>query len=822
MRLKLAVLLCLFLGAVSNASGQCGQQVSDGAGVFGAGTTRVQDAVNKLTSETGAEVYVFTIHSMGSAPSLKEYVIKLIETCPAWQASDGRTKLNLIVVANAVSNRKTAIIYGDQWKPSLDPAVARIQESNMNPRFKAGDTAGGFVAGLTEINRLTMAQLHPPVQSAPTPLPAATPAPAQPSTTTNVDFSSFGRFLFYIFLLIAVGIGLYALYRVVGQLITARAKKRLAQHQAVVAKQETASRVVEADRTLSDLRGKIESLSSGVSESDLKRARNFFTEAESRYASAMSNFGFLGQTSVDPEKSSQTTGQYEAIGAKYNVILNLFHQMDDSCNGAKKELRELETLVENGPEQVSMTTTAVESAASVLLEVKQRGLKVERAQLSLDKANSALLEAKTALGALCLKDATKLCSEAQVSAMEAITSAQDEVKTRDRIENAIKLFEEALGAVPAQIQSFEQKYNDLLRRFGTVNLRVFTDHATLAGEHVSGAKLELGKAKARFATGDFATADKRLAAANKRLQMAAELLGTIDQAGDQLKKADIACPILMRKGQKKCEEISSYLSEHAAVLGTVFDGRLNALRSTLGDINAYLEIGEVGLLSVFEQVTAVNQRCEKLLEDATAEVARVETERKDALDSLREAELNVRKFSQYCQRHKLAGLLLVKKDMAGAEKALRDAQNASLACEQKKHAATASKHAVKGLTKAKEHVEEKEASRRSKQKSRAQRRSSGDSNIILIPEDGTSVAYEAEIDSGLGSQSSSPSRSSSPGRSSSSGGSSDWGSSRGGSSSGGSSDWGGSSGGGYSGGDSSWGGGSSDSGGGSSGGDSSY
>lgn len=822
MRLKLAVLLLLFLGAVPSASGQCGQQVYDGAGVLGAGTARVQDAVNKLSSETGAEVYVFTVDSMGSAPSLKEYVIKLIETCPAWQASDGRTKLNLIVVANSVSNRKTAIIYGDQWKPSLDPAVERIQVNNINPRFKAGDKAGGFVAGLTEINRLTMAQLHPPVQSAPAPLPAATPAADQPSTTTNVDFSGFGRFLFYIFLLIAVGIGLYALYRLVGKLLTASSKRRLAKHEAIVAKQEAASRVVEADRTLSDLRGQIENLASAVSEADLKRARNFFAEAESRYASAMSNFGFLGQTSVDPDKSGQTTGQYEAIGAKYKVVLNLFHQMDDSCNGAKLELRELEGLVENGPEQVSMATTAVESAITAVEAIKQGGLKVEGAESCLAKANSLLLEAKTALGALRLKDAMKLSSDVQSMAMSAIVSAEGEVKTRDRIENAIKLLEEALGAVPAQIQSFEQKYNDLLRRFGTVNLRVFTDHATLAGEHVSGAKLELGKAKARFATGDFATADKRLAAANKRLQMAAELLGTIDQAGGQLQKADIACPILMRKGQKKCEEISAYLSEHSAVLGTVFDGRLNALRSALGDIDAYLAIGEVGLLSVFEQVTAVNQRCEKLLEDATAEVVRVETERQAAVDSLREAEMNVTKLSQYCQRHKVSGLRVVKNSLADAEKSLRDAQNASLACEQTKHATTASKYAVKGLTKAKEHVEEKEASRRSTQKSRAQRRNYGDSSIVLVPEDGASSVSEEDISSGLGSQSQSPSRSSSPGRSSSSGGSSDWGSSSGGSSSGGSSDWGSSSGGGYSGGDSSWGGGSSDSGGGSSGGDSSY
>ena len=68
-----------------------------------------------------------------------------------------------MIFEESATNRGAALYFGTQWSTPLEQNsnFTRIQTEVMNPRFRDGDFAGGFVAGINETYRLLDQHLNP-------------------------------------------------------------------------------------------------------------------------------------------------------------------------------------------------------------------------------------------------------------------------------------------------------------------------------------------------------------------------------------------------------------------------------------------------------------------------------------------------------------------------------------------------------------------------------------------------------------------------------------------------------------------------------------
>jgi uncharacterized membrane protein YgcG len=181
--LGLVALIMLLLGSTSRGSAQanCDEILVDAAEVFS--DAAPLEAIADRLSLQGADAYIRTIKSSGTAGDLDAYAEQLIRECAAWRDENGDRKENLLLVMIAVDDRKTGIYYGKQWNNALDDQWLQIQQTEMNPRFREGDFTGGFVAGLEAIEqRIQPTALPTPIQEAALlATPQATTAAATPT-----------------------------------------------------------------------------------------------------------------------------------------------------------------------------------------------------------------------------------------------------------------------------------------------------------------------------------------------------------------------------------------------------------------------------------------------------------------------------------------------------------------------------------------------------------------------------------------------------------------------------------------------------------------
>jgi uncharacterized membrane protein YgcG len=175
----------------------CGSIVVDQAGVFKPTEfAAVVDASNNLI-DNGADVRVRTV---GPTSNLDIDEKNLERVCQSWQSPNGGRKSTLIVLMVSPQSHKAGIYIGESWKPALAAHWNRIKTDYMNPHFKTGDFAGGFIATEQQLAaRITASRdeaIHPAV-----------------TTTTTVnqaeDLSGLWRVFGWLIVLGAIGVAIW-------------------------------------------------------------------------------------------------------------------------------------------------------------------------------------------------------------------------------------------------------------------------------------------------------------------------------------------------------------------------------------------------------------------------------------------------------------------------------------------------------------------------------------------------------------------------------------------------------------------------------------
>ncbi|QXC61897.1 TPM domain-containing protein [Aquihabitans sp. G128] len=157
----------------------CDQLVWDPAGELG-DDPAVEDAAFAFQDE-GADVRVRVEGPTDGDIDARQRDLEA--ACPGWTVGGDRPA-NRVLVMVQPSARTTGLWYGADWASDLEGRWEAVQEDVMNPRFRAGDVAGGLAAGLAELRQ-------PSYRSSPAVDFGDTPSASQERSASSSSSGSF-------------------------------------------------------------------------------------------------------------------------------------------------------------------------------------------------------------------------------------------------------------------------------------------------------------------------------------------------------------------------------------------------------------------------------------------------------------------------------------------------------------------------------------------------------------------------------------------------------------------------------------------------------
>jgi hypothetical protein len=137
--LLLLMAIAFWLLALPVAAQGRGVRIDDPGNRLGGQAGAVRDAAQRL-ADAGADVVVVVSDAANRA-----------ESDQAVQQLVGSITPTRIIFFVAPQAEQTSLRYGSRWIETLDPVQRQVQAEQMNPRFAAGDLAGGLIAGIDAV-----------------------------------------------------------------------------------------------------------------------------------------------------------------------------------------------------------------------------------------------------------------------------------------------------------------------------------------------------------------------------------------------------------------------------------------------------------------------------------------------------------------------------------------------------------------------------------------------------------------------------------------------------------------------------------------------
>ncbi len=316
----LVVLMSLLCSPSIWASNQCDDVIIDGAKILKDGSDKVSAAASRLVN-AGAAVRVRTVEDRGSFPTIDKMHEAMVEKCPSWQAKDGGTRNNLVVVWVSKKTQETALKFGGQWRVQLDKAWPQIVSGTMNPRFRDGDFSGGIAKGLGDVTTL---------------ITASSVARSGPTTIQQAsDYSGLWTVFGWIVGLSALGalswFG-YMQYR-------RREVASAAQQKAKIARGRCSDAILSIESDLDMLR--LRSRSSRITLSDVNRAQvmQLLVDADNSYQRGSRAFSSLNGAS-NPDNERWTEAQYLNAESAFSEAYRHFEAAQAGMTRAKRLMDE--------------------------------------------------------------------------------------------------------------------------------------------------------------------------------------------------------------------------------------------------------------------------------------------------------------------------------------------------------------------------------------------------------------------------------------------------------------------------------------------------
>ena len=432
--LSILLLLIVSLDAAAFAQTNCDAIIVDDGNFFGSNIDRVDEAAQRLLG-LGVEVRIRTMRSLGGAGNLDSYEALQRDQCASWRSPEGTRKNTLVVFMMYVesqTNRGTGLYYGGQWDSTLgrNTTHLRIQTEFMNPRFRDGDFAGGFVAGINETYRVINQHLNPPVSG---------------------GSGSFGSALVYIALIIAAMVLVWWAISFGLRRRRERAENEAAQNDAIAERQRVTEALLdltsssEGISTLDMLEARVNKLLPMVAPSTGDPISFRLKELKHVVEGIQSAVADLATTASDPTHEKLGTEVYESIHARYQVQ----YEKITSARGEVVEIRaaidSAAEMAERAPELLEAARSGMASIEDALKGAEQQGFKISELETRKRALELKLEEASYAIEERALDRAARLTDEVSEATKSLVKYAQD-------LPNIKKSLSDEIGELAARIE----------------------------------------------------------------------------------------------------------------------------------------------------------------------------------------------------------------------------------------------------------------------------------------------------------------------------------------------------------------------------------
>lgn len=643
------VLALLLIGGFSKTPYSRAQEINcdaivfDEAGVFKPDISAVEAEAQNL-SALGVEVRVRTVNrtgSLGDDNALDKFEKTLEEGCNSWQATGGERKNNLVVVMVAVENRLTGLYYGEQWEKTLDKAFDGIIDDRMNPRFRDGDFAGGFVNGIKEVERVVNLQLNPPA-----------PGSSDGGTTNNnFDFSGVGKVLGIIFAIILAIVLAFVGFAVFSRWSKSREDRRGAQQKARDVKNKSGSKVNEVLADLSQLEVLVTSIQSQVSEEDSKKLKEVFSNAQELSSQASAEFSGL-EGSADPE-ASLTVAEYESIEENYSQVNSIAVRAIAAVNEAKSELRVLQEAVANAPKKVEEIPPLVAVANSAISRAKSQGFNCADLEKRVIEAQNKVSKAQTAFGDKRFTQGSQLVVEAEEILSAVTASAKDLPDQKAKVEKAIADLESRIEATKTSITAGKNVFDQIEADFPPESYRNVAGNGTESVKRVNTADSALTAAKTAVAMSvqDWAGAESQIASANKALDEADSYMRSITALKEHLIQAKVDAPGEIAAAEADIEQAVAFSKSNRADIQTDYSKEIGRASASLDLAKRQLSETKPNYLEVVRLAGLANAAADKVLEAERDEVEKTKAARRQVGQTLRDAKVSISQAREYIEDH---------------------------------------------------------------------------------------------------------------------------------------------------------------------------
>ncbi len=382
-----ALIMAIFTGA--SADDQQNALVVDNASLFKDKLSEVTLAAQGLQNK-GADVHIWTIPSFsGEASTLEGYYKKLEQNFPAWQSAEGKRKNNLVVLMIAMKERKAGLYYGGEWSRPLEKNWLRIQTDFMNPKFKRGEFAEGFIAGTGEIARVLDEHLHPSQASPPQTVVIQPQAPSKP-----IDLSGLWTVMMWgLGLACICFIGFFGV-RTFSNRQEEQAKQKRAQQRAKIEKGNAAERITSIRSAMNNLETLVAAVMGAIDNTSIQLLKGKFQQAKDAQAKLAADFTGTGNTAGDPNVDGLAESQYAAMEDKYKEVIESSGEVLSAIRKLEEEVIGFRDLAMNAPKIWKDLEQKTKEVGSAIEALKSKGFKIEGVSQSLDKILKLSQQAK--------------------------------------------------------------------------------------------------------------------------------------------------------------------------------------------------------------------------------------------------------------------------------------------------------------------------------------------------------------------------------------------------------------------------------------------
>lgn len=130
----------------------CVEHITDLTDVKVLDRDRVEEAVEKLVSSTGADVYVIAYQKTPVTP-IDAWWNYMVQRCPNWHITGTDLPASNIIVIEFGMDRTYAIGYGSNWDGKITQSIAKnIRENEMKPSLQRGEFTKAVTSAIDKLD----------------------------------------------------------------------------------------------------------------------------------------------------------------------------------------------------------------------------------------------------------------------------------------------------------------------------------------------------------------------------------------------------------------------------------------------------------------------------------------------------------------------------------------------------------------------------------------------------------------------------------------------------------------------------------------------